>query len=151
MISRAAGFCIWSSERLIAERFIKSQVAGVLPAGSTCEGSPPPAQPSELDAWHILCSSSRPSHLLFAAMVRAKIWSFGVARPHLGTSLHRHGDSHKLGMPGACCRLPQNHTMCCVLDVQCSLHGGPDRKEWNCFSCLEYTFNFVPCNIIEQK
>lgn len=66
---------------------------------------------------------------LFSAMARAKIWSFGVCGSWLGTFPRRHGDNHRLGMPGACCSLLQNHTVSGVLGVQLSFHGRSNHKQ----------------------
>lgn len=95
MISWAAGFCIWSSERLIAERFIKSQVASMLPVGSTSEGPCALHSPAARVYGGLCAQEAAPRSPCFGhdeCVQKAKSWSFGMARTPLGTFLCSCGD-----------------------------------------------------------
>lgn len=89
----------------------------MLPLGSPSEGSLHPAWPSELDGRRTLSSGSR------APISHFQLWrglNPGLAGLRRGAFLRRHWDSHKLGMPGACCHLQQKYTLRCAPDARCA-------------------------------
>lgn len=97
----------------------------MLPLGSPSEGSLHPAWPSELDGRRTLSSGSRApiSHFQLRRGLNP-----GLAGPRRGTFLRRHWDSHKLGMPGACCHPQQKYTLRRVPDAPSSSPGDPSTN-----------------------
>lgn len=105
-------------------------------------------EPRKVDVWDILCSrSSTPPPWLFSDVTKAKkcdhVRWMGPAQGLFC------GDSHKTVVAQKL--LPPSAKLQHVVGMWFTWCGRSGHRQQNCFSCFEYTLNFVSCNITELE